>query len=58
MHVRHRGRPAGESIGLLSIGIVIGLRFLGGVFLAGEYTSAIPLAMEWSEPRGGGWRPG
>lgn len=42
--------PPAESIGLLSIGIVIGLRFLGGVFLAGEYTSAIPLAMEWSEP--------
>lgn len=26
------------------------LRFLGGMFLAGEYTSAIPLAMEWSHP--------
>ena len=24
------------------------LRFLGGIFLGGEYTSAIPLAMEWS----------
>ncbi|MGQ4510418.1 MFS transporter [Dermabacteraceae bacterium P13147] len=26
------------------------LRFLAGVFLAGEYSAAIPLAMEWSRP--------
>ncbi|WP_255559951.1 MFS transporter [Salinibacterium sp. M195] len=26
------------------------LRFVGGIFLGGEYTSAIPLAMEWSRP--------
>lgn len=27
------------------------LRFAGGVFLGGEYTAAIPLAMEWTAPR-------
>ncbi len=43
--------PAHNVIGAASIAAVIALRFLGGVFLAGEYTSAIPLAMEWSAPR-------
>lgn len=43
--------PSHESIGALAIGTVVLLRFVGGVFLAGEYTSAIPLAMEWSPPR-------
>ncbi len=30
---------------------IVGLRFLGGIFLGGEYTSAVPLAMEWAVPR-------
>lgn len=43
--------PTHESIGALAIASVVVLRFVGGAFLAGEYTSAIPLAMEWSVPR-------
>ncbi len=43
--------PTHETIGIAAIGLVLLLRFLGGMFLAGEYTSAIPLAMEWSAPR-------
>ncbi|MGL5860659.1 MAG: MFS transporter, partial [Phycicoccus sp.] len=43
--------PGHEVIGAWSIATVIALRFVGGAFLAGEYTSAIPLAMEWSRPR-------
>ncbi len=34
-----------------SLGWVLVLRFLGGIFLGGGYTSAVPLAMEWSAPR-------
>ncbi|PVE94120.1 MFS transporter [Microbacterium sp. TPD7012] len=29
----------------------VALRFVGGIFLGGEYSAAIPLAMEWSAPR-------
>jgi MFS family permease len=29
---------------------ILALRFLGGIFLGGGYTSAVPLAMEWSVP--------
>lgn len=43
--------PTHETIGIAAISLVLLLRFLGGMFLAGEYTSAIPLAMEWSKPR-------
>lgn len=43
--------PSHESVGVAAITLVVLLRFVGGVFLAGEYTSAIPLAMEWSPPR-------
>ena len=43
--------PTHESIGVAAITAVVVLRFVGGAFLAGEYTSAIPLAMEWSVPR-------
>ncbi|MGO4130675.1 MFS transporter [Janibacter hoylei] len=43
--------PTHASVGVLAIGAVVLLRFVGGVFLAGEYASAIPLAMEWSPPR-------
>ncbi|KGN37214.1 MFS transporter [Knoellia subterranea] len=43
--------PAHSVIGAWAITVIIALRFIGGAFLAGEYTSAIPLAMEWSRPR-------
>lgn len=43
--------PSHALIGAWAIGLVIALRFIGGMFLAGEYTSAIPLAMEWSKPQ-------
>ena len=43
--------PTHQVLGVWTMVLVILLRFLGGVFLAGEYTSAIPLAMEWSRPR-------
>ena len=33
------------------LGWILVLRFLGGIFLGGSYTSAVPLAMEWSAPR-------
>jgi MFS family permease len=32
------------------VGLVL-LRFIDGMFLAGEYSAAVPLAMEWSKPR-------
>ncbi|WP_153506236.1 MFS transporter [Cumulibacter manganitolerans] len=43
--------PSHHLIGAWAISAVVLLRFVGGAFLAGEYTSAIPLAMEWSVPR-------
>lgn len=46
--------PGYETIGIYSMVLLILLRFVDGIFLGGEYTSAIPLAMEWSpkEKRG------
>lgn len=46
--------PTHAQVGAAAIWLVVLLRLLGGIFLAGEYTSAIPLAMEWSRPRGRG----
>jgi len=40
--------PGQETIGTWSIGLLIALRFVDGFFLGGEYTTAVPLAMEWS----------
>jgi MFS family permease len=40
--------PGYASIGLWSVGLLIALRFVDGFFLGGEYTTAVPLAMEWS----------
>jgi len=40
--------PGYSAIGLWSIGLLITLRFVDGFFLGGEYTTAVPLAMEWS----------
>lgn len=43
--------PGAETVGYLSIGALIALRTVNGVFLGGAYTAAVPLAMEWSPPR-------
>lgn len=43
--------PTHQAIGGLAVAAIIALRFLGGVFIAGEYSAAVPLAMEWSRPR-------
>lgn len=43
--------PGYETIGLASAGLLIALRFVDGIFLGGEYTTAVPLAMEWSPRR-------
>jgi MFS family permease len=40
--------PGFETAGHLGLGLLIGLRFVGGFFLGGEYSVAIPLAMEWA----------
>ena len=40
--------PGHASVGLWGISLLILLRLLDGVFLGGEYTAAIPLAMEWT----------
>lgn len=38
------------SRGTLTLFSILGLRLAGGIFIGGEYTSAIPLAMEWTSP--------
>lgn len=43
--------PDHRAIGGAAMALVLLLRFAGGMFLAGEYTSAVPLAMEWAKPR-------
>ncbi|MEO9247171.1 MFS transporter [Citricoccus nitrophenolicus] len=43
--------PTHEILGVGTIGLILALRFLCGIFVAGEYSAAIPLAMEWSAPR-------
>lgn len=40
--------PGYEQIGIAAVIIFILLRFVDGIFLGGEYTSASPLAMEYS----------
>jgi len=40
--------PGYQSVGTLSVVLLVLLRFLGGVFLGGEYSTAVPLAMEWT----------
>lgn len=40
-----------SSHGAFTIYFVLAFRLLGGVFIGGEYTSAIPLAMEWTSTR-------
>lgn len=43
--------PTFEVLGRGTIVLILALRFLGGIFVAGQYSAAIPLAMEWSTPR-------
>ena len=43
--------PGHQVLGAATYALLVALRFLGGIFLAGEYSAAIPLAMEWSRPR-------
>lgn len=43
--------PGHDVLGGGTVALILALRFLGGVFLGGEYSSAVPLAMEWSAPR-------
>lgn len=40
--------PGYEQIGIAAVVVFIVLRFVDGIFLGGEYTSASPLAMEYS----------
>jgi MFS family permease len=40
--------PGYQSIGTWSVVLLVLLRFTGGVFLGGEYSTAVPLAMEWT----------
>ena len=42
--------PGYTVIGSGALIAVVALRFLGGIFLGGEYTSALPLAMEGTAP--------
>ncbi|MEV0088714.1 MFS transporter [Saccharopolyspora sp. NPDC050642] len=43
--------PGYANVGLWAVALLIALRLLDGVFLGGEYTAAIPLAMEWTPTR-------
>ncbi|WP_028938027.1 MFS transporter [Pseudonocardia spinosispora] len=43
--------PGYQTIGWTSMALVLALRFVGGVFMGGEYSSANPLAMESSPKR-------
>lgn len=44
--------PGAEQVGAaLATGLLIGLRFVEGIFLGGEYTAATPMALEYA-PRG------
>src|SRR5665811_1941903 len=43
--------PGQVTLGPGTLFSIVALRFLGGVFLGGGYTSAVPLAMEWTPPR-------
>ena len=43
--------PGQVTLGPGTLFSILALRFLGGVFLGGGYTSAVPLAMEWTLPR-------
>ena len=40
--------PGAATLGVWSLVLLIALRAINGVFLGGEYTAAVPLALEWS----------
>lgn len=40
-----------SSLGAVTICAILALRLVGGLFIGGEYTSAVPLAMEWTSTR-------
>jgi MFS family permease len=40
--------PGYQHVGVLAVVLIIALRFIGGIFMGGEYTGAVPLAMESS----------
>ncbi|MCG7426345.1 MFS transporter [Helcobacillus sp. ACRRO] len=50
--------PAHTTLGAGTLVAIIALRFLLGIAIAGEYSAAIPLAMEWSAPRRRGLNSG
>lgn len=50
--------PGYQHIGVLAIVVLILLRFVGGIFMGGEYTGAVPLAMEASPIAKRGWYGG
>ncbi|MFC5929216.1 MFS transporter [Cryobacterium melibiosiphilum] len=43
--------PAQSVLGPGTLLLIVALRFLGGIFIGGGYTAAVPLAMEWAPPR-------
>jgi MFS family permease len=43
--------PAHSLLGSGTLLLIVTLRFLGGIFIGGGYTAAVPLAMEWAPPR-------
>lgn len=43
--------PTHEVLGGGTFALLVLLRFVGGMFIAGEYSAAVPLAMEWSSAR-------
>lgn len=50
--------PTHELLGPGTIALILIFRFVGGIFVAGEYSAAIPLAMEWSPARSRGFMSG
>ncbi|GAB2474448.1 MFS transporter [Luteococcus sediminum] len=43
--------PTHQVLGGGTFALLVLLRFVGGMFIAGEYSAAVPLAMEWSSAR-------
>ncbi|MDV7243371.1 MULTISPECIES: MFS transporter [Rhodococcus] len=41
--------PGYQTVGMWSIVLLVGLRFIDGIFLGGEYTAAVPLAYEYCD---------
>jgi len=50
--------PGYQTMGLGAIVLLLLLRFVDGVFLGGQYSTAIPLAMEYSPKHKRGWYSG